>query len=279
MKKESKREKDSIKKNKEDLTMKDKNKKQIKKIEDSLDVPKDKRVYPWANFNVRFYSDRVLEKHHIAYDNYDRLWIYNKSEGMWMDKAEKDIAKVLRKEILEEKHLKTQCVNEVINDIKGREYDRFSYEEPDNSLIPFANKICDLKKKKLLKYGPEYFFINKLPVDVDKKGKCPNIDKIFADLVGDDKKEILYELAAYCLYRGYPYQKIFLLVGDGSNGKSTYKTILSRLLGIRNVCSVSLNELISSQFGTSQLYKKYLNLCGLKIKQNSRLYGHENSRA
>ena len=220
------------------------------------------KVYPWAKFNVRFYSDRVLERYHIACDKYDRLWIYNENDNMWVDGAEKDITEVLRNDILREKHITTRNVNEVINDIKGRTFDRYSYAEPDKDLIPFANKIYNLKNNKFLSYSPNYFFINKFPVDIDKKGKCPTIDKIFADLVGNDRKDILYELAAYCLYRGYPYQKIFLLVGDGSNGKSTYKTILSRLLGYRNVCSVSLGELVFSKFGTSQLYKKYLNLCG-----------------
>ncbi len=242
--------------------MKDKATKQLKDIENLFDFPKNKGRHPFGSFNVRFYSDKVISKYHIACDKYNRLWIYNKNDGIWLDGAEKDITEVLRNKILEEKHLSTKNVNEVINDIRGRSFDRFDYEEPDNDLIPFANKGCDIKKKRLFSYRPKYFFINKFPVDIDMKGKCPTIDKIFTDLVGEDKKEILYELAAYCMYRGYPYQKIFILIGNGSNGKSTYKEILSKLIGHRNICSVSIGELVNSKFGTSQLHKKYLNLCG-----------------
>jgi putative DNA primase/helicase len=74
--------------------------------------------------------------------------------------------------------------------------------------------------------------------------------------------ETLYELIAYALWRGYPYQKFWLLVGPGSNGKGVYLTIFTRLLGSENISCVSLREIQNSNFAAGTLHRKLANLSG-----------------
>jgi len=118
-----------------------------------------------------------------------------------------------------------------------------------------------LRNGKTLDFNPRYFFINKLGVNYDAENKeCPNVDKLFREIVLKEDIITLYEIIAYCFYRGYPYPKSFMLYGNGANGKSTFARVLTRILGRENVSSVSLETLETSPFGISQLYGKLANI-------------------
>lgn len=65
----------------------------------------------------------------------------------------------------------------------------------------------------------------------------------------------------YSLYRKYNYQKMFMLVGSGANGKSTLLNILHSMLGSDNVSNVSIDEIASGhRFVAWRLYNKMANI-------------------
>jgi putative DNA primase/helicase len=53
-----------------------------------------------------------------------------------------------------------------------------------------------------------------------------------------------------------------MLLGSGSNGKSTFLAMLRRLLGRRNVSSVPLQAFGESRFAAAEVYGKLANVCG-----------------
>jgi putative DNA primase/helicase len=55
-------------------------------------------------------------------------------------------------------------------------------------------------------------------------------------------------------------QKALLLVGDGSNGKSTLINLIKAFTGHENVSAVSLQELENNRFSKADLYNKLVNL-------------------
>ncbi len=229
---------------------------------DFKDIELDKIIESMNKFASRPYSNKILCEHNIRFDEFKRLWIYDEKNGIWLLNAEEDINSILRNGILKDDHIKGHNVEEIIKDIKGLTFSREKTDEPDPNLVPFKDKIYDIDKDEFLDYGPEYFFINKLPINIDNDNKeYPIIDKMFDDFVGD-RKNTLYELCAYCMYRDYPFQKFFILLGEGRNGKSTFCSVLSRFLGQDNVSSASLDELTYNKFGPSQLHGKLLNICG-----------------
>lgn len=228
-----------------------------------IDTVKYSKLSKKGNFIANEYAEKVLEDFELVYDEFGRLWMYDEESGIWLENAEKDLDTILRARYLEEKYQKKYFVEEVIAQIKARVFGRGIFCEPDLNLIPFNDKIYDLNKDKLLSYSKKYFFTSKLPASIDiKVAKCPTIDRIFKELLGDDNCYVLYQIAAYCLYRAYPLQQAFFLVGDGRNGKSTFINILERFLGEENVSSVSLWGLEHNNFYISQLYGKLLNNCG-----------------
>ena len=88
---------------------------------------------------------------------------------------------------------------------------------------------------------------------------------MFTDWVGEDNKQLLYEIIAYSCYQGYPIQTLFCLIGIGRNGKSTFLKILKNFIGQDNCCSTELDLIAgehSSRFETFKMYKKLLCFMG-----------------
>jgi len=219
-----------------------------------------------SRFNPRPYSLDILAKHSLKYDRKRRFWTYNKEADIWYEEAEIILNSILRKRILGDDDYKRYCVAEIIDDLKGLttiEGIPGIPEEPEPYLIPFKNKIYNLKTDQFVDYSPDYFFINKLNSRINTKNReCPTIDRIFKDLVAPDDVKTLYEILAYCLYRAYPYPKVFILYGSGGNGKTAYLKIITRLLGRENISLAASDELQYNRFASSQLFGKMLNISG-----------------
>jgi len=113
------------------------------------------------------------------------------------------------------------------------------------------------------------------------KELAPKSFKAFMDWVkkpGEDEKDayprvaLLLEIIGYTLYsHEYPFHKIVLLVGDGSNGKSTYVRLIETILGKQNVTSINMAYLDPriNRFAASSLHNKLANLSTEPIKERS----------
>ncbi|MEM4570713.1 MAG: phage/plasmid primase, P4 family [Desulfurococcaceae archaeon] len=151
-----------------------------------------------------------------------------------------------------------------------------SLMEPSPDLIvthkvPWELKPDILKKARegLLKYVP--------PKDINDlvelfKALAPKSFKAFLNWVkkpGEDEKDayprvvLLLEIIGYTLYpHDYPFHKAILLVGEGSNGKSTYLKLIETILSKANVSNVSLSDLdpLINRFAAADLYNKLANI-------------------
>jgi putative DNA primase/helicase len=211
-------------------------------------------------FMPSLYAKKILAKYKVIYDKHKRLWFYDQEEGIWKDNFETLCRSILRKGLLASFDSQVH-ENEVIFALRDLSYEENIPEEPACYLIPFKNKIYDLRKDKLYDFKPGYFFINKLGVNYNPKNKdYPNIDNLFKQIVGKREVITLKEIIAYTMFRDYPYPKAFMLYGNGANGKSTYCQVVRKVIGNENVSSVSLNTLIYNTFGTAGLYGKLINI-------------------
>lgn len=232
-------------------------------IKDKITVIKVVQNLPKSRFNPRPYSIHILSIHQLKYDKYKRFWIYDNKLGIWKDQAELILNSILRKKILGNTDYKRYCVGEVIADLKGLTYDSVEPQEPKPHLISFNNGIYDIENDRFTEYSPDYFFINKLPVNFNTKHrKCPTVDRIFNELVAPKDVVTLFEIIAYSFYRAYPYPKLFFLYGSGGNGKTAYTKLIKRILGKDNISLVSCNDLQNNRFASSQLHGKFCNISG-----------------
>jgi putative DNA primase/helicase len=121
--------------------------------------------------------------------------------------------------------------------------------------IQFRDTAYDLKGH-THRVNHKYFFTNPIPYSLSERPETPVMDKLFTDWVGEEQKQTLYEIIAYCCYRDYPIQSIFCLYGTGRNGKSKFLGIIKKFLGLKNICSSELDILSESRFEAFKLYKK-----------------------
>ena len=156
----------------------------------------------------------------------------------------------------------------------------------DHHLLLFRNKVIDWRA---IVYGgrlavydpsPDLMVYHRIPweIDVDVltrglgrskeelvrevEAELREVTDIFKSWVGE-KWMLLYEIIGYTLLAGeYPLNKAVMLVGEGSNGKSTYLGIVERLLGKDNVVSVKLQSLTNEKdrFMVGLLYGKMANI-------------------
>ncbi|MEM1687000.1 MAG: phage/plasmid primase, P4 family [Zestosphaera sp.] len=80
---------------------------------------------------------------------------------------------------------------------------------------------------------------------------------------------LLLEGIGYTLYpHEYPLHRAFLLIGDGSNGKSTYLRLIESILSRENIASVNLTQLDPSvnRFAAADLYGKLANISSEPIR-------------
>lgn len=121
--------------------------------------------------------------------------------------------------------------------------------------VQFKNKIIDIKTKQETDATPEYFNTNPIPWTLAITDETPVIDKLFTDWQGE-KKQILYEVIAYCLLADYPIHIIITMIGSGRNGKTQYQKIIERFLGQDNITSAELDSLVKERFESAKLYRK-----------------------
>lgn len=231
--------------------------------QETLSSPSDK-YFEKGKYSGRFIpqklaEDLMQETTFITCNDNGDIYYYDENEGIWRSNAE-HLIKKLGTTLLKEE-TKRSYLLETISYIQAQTYiDRKMFDSPPLNLVPLKNGVLDLETRTLKPYLREYYFTSKLPIIYNPDAKCPKINKFIGEIVSESDKELLYEIPAYCLYRGYPIQKAFMLVGVGANGKSTYLQLIIAILGKENVSAITLQTLEANRFAGAQLYKKLANI-------------------
>ena len=137
-------------------------------------------------------------------------------------------------------------------------------KEVKKTWIQFKNKIIDFETDEKIEATPEYFITNPIPWELpqDNDFLTPVMDKIFTEWVGEDYKQTLFEIIAYCLIPDYPIHRLFCFIGEGLNGKSCFLRLIEKFIGKDNITSTELDSLLRSRFELAKLYKKLVCIMG-----------------
>lgn len=130
--------------------------------------------------------------------------------------------------------------------------------------IVLENGIYWWQDDKLEDHSSALGALTKLPIKHDPIAKPHSFLEWLGQVLGDDAElhRHMWEVLGYLLMTGNPLQKIFLLYGEGGNGKGTMLRVLRRLLGRANYSSISMHQLVDDRFATSGLYGKTANISG-----------------
>jgi len=127
--------------------------------------------------------------------------------------------------------------------------------------LTLKNGLFDLNEQALIPHTPEIFTANPLPYEFDPDATCDLWLKYLNDVLLGDQTTITFvqQAVGYCFLKEILTPALFLLIGEGSNGKSVFVNTIQNLFGNENVSNISLNQL-SNEYYTLKLFGKMVNL-------------------
>ena len=129
------------------------------------------------------------------------------------------------------------------------------------NMIAFSNGLYDLRDGSFRGFTPDVVITNKIPWPYNPAAYSELLDHTLDRLACNDPevRALLEEMVGYCLYRRNELGKAFILIGDKSNGKSTFLHVVKNMLGDANIASLDLKEL-GDRFKTAELFGKLANI-------------------
>jgi P4 family phage/plasmid primase-like protien len=209
---------------------------------------------------TKLLADAILEDAHFAQDAGGKL--YRFSGGAYRQHAERYVRRRV-KEILEGQassdKWSSHRANEVVEYIRADAPEL--WEKPPTDRVNVANGILHLKSRKLQSHTPDYLSSVQLPVEYDPAAECPAWDKFIAETFPHDAHQLAWEIAADLMTPERSRQKSLLLLGEGSNGKSTALRAYCAFVGSTNVTGLSLQKMEGDRFSVARLVGKLANVC------------------
>lgn len=190
-------------------------------------------------YNGKTFLHEKLAKFMIAENNIveinNKLCIYK--DGYYSN-YEKDIHLEIMNII---ENTKEQQRNEVIKTLKLIAPTK---ECSSPQYICVNNGIYDLETNQLLENNQKYIITNKIPYNYNSNAYNELVDKTLNKICcnNQDLRKLLEEMIGYTFYRTNELGKSFILVGYGSNGKSTLLAMIEKLLGVENYEKLSLED-------------------------------------
>lgn len=207
------------------------------------------------------YATAIMDKYvfKCMFDNKDLL-VYKDGVYLYNNKMAENTIEFECEKVMPEASIKR--ITEIVAMIKRRTFVRREDFDRDLELINCDNGIINIKTGKVIPHDPEFLFRNKCPVKYDPNYTTP--EKFFEFLrvsVGDSKQIIqIIESMACCLLRTSRFEKAFMHIGSGSNGKSTFLSVLEKIIGRTNIAHVSPHALERERFASADLENKMLNV-------------------
>ncbi|MCK5684390.1 hypothetical protein KAJ27_09720, partial [bacterium] len=127
--------------------------------------------------------------------------------------------------------------------------------------LTLKNGLYDLNKEELVPHTPSVFTTNLLPYEYDLNAKCPLWEKFLDDVFFGKQNVINFvkQAVGYSFLKDIPTAALFLLIGEGSNGKSVFINTTTNLFGEENVANVNLHQM-SDEYYIQDLFGKMVNL-------------------
>lgn len=209
---------------------------------------------------IKDLADQILKSDHFAVDPGGQLYVYEsgsyKPDGA--KRIERSVKRLLDRSDQNAKWSshRTREVAEYIKVDAPALWDR-----PKPELLNLTNGLFDLSTGTLRPHEPTHLSLVQLPVAFDPAATCPQWDRFIARVLPEDCQTLPFELAASAMRGAVSDQKAVLLVGQGSNGKSTLLAALVSFLGRENVSSLPLQRLEVDKFSVVRLLGKLANIC------------------
>lgn len=219
----------------------------------------------WINGNR--YAVHVLRNYDLMHHESERFYIYLRNH--WQALSANKMRRLMRNFFhrFEPYSWTTGIETAYMNTLKLECPEQDELFPPEN-YINVKNGLLDLRTLTIIPHSKQYFTTNQIPVEYNPKtpAKCPEFKKFLGEVFQYKNKpdkeliDLVQEIMGYCLSYGVQAHKMFLFVGEGSNGKSVLCNIMFKLAGgAKNVSSVAMGD-FEKTFARAQIVDKTLNI-------------------
>jgi putative DNA primase/helicase len=200
--------------------------------------------------------DEIISKHNIIY--IDQVGFYEWDSRVWQ-KTSDGIIKKYADELYGKRFATSQRVNAVSNLLKSRSICSAVFDR--NPVLTFQNGTLEIETGKFRDFSQADYCSIIMDYDYDAEARCPEWERFIEDVTDEEPRraENLQFIAGYTLFSDCRHQKVFILVGNGGNGKSVYLEIIQKLFGDKNVTHVEPTGL-AKEFERIRLKDSLLNI-------------------
>lgn len=201
-------------------------------------------------------TDEIISKHNIIY--IDQVGFYEWDSRVWL-KTSEVIIKNYADALYGKRFATSQRVNAVCNLLKSRSIMTIAFDR--NPVLTFQNGTLEIETGKFRDFSQADYCSVIMDYDYDAEAKCPHWERFIEDVTDEEPRraENLQFIAGYTLFSDCRHQKVFILVGNGGNGKSVYLEIIQKLFGDKNVTHVEPTGL-AKEFERIRLKDSLLNI-------------------
>ena len=136
-------------------------------------------------------------------------------------------------------------------------------------LIAVNNGIFNIKTKQFEPFNPNYFITSKLATNYNEEAlkNIENIKGVFdvdrwLNSIACGNSEIVnlyWEIFTEAINPNHTREKMVVLYGEGNNGKGTFQTLITNLIGLKNISTLTPHD-FSGEFKLEMLQGKVCNI-------------------
>lgn len=197
--------------------------------------------------------DEVKKEHNLK--TTEGAGFFEYSRGVWT-RTPDEIIKLHIKDALGRTFTTDSRMNSILGHLSAEVFTQEKFNA--QNVFNFTNGILDLRTGELLAHSPA--FMSSIQADYAyKPGEFAPLwdnflnsamelserDKYDMNAQNWKKKKLLQQIAGYILFTDCSHEKAFMLIGEGSNGKSVFINTLINVFGESNCSNLGISDLAS----------------------------------
>ena len=201
-------------------------------------------------------ADEIIEKHQLLYVN--NVGFYEWNGRVWQFLP--DLMAENYADVTYGKRFSTyNRVKAVKNLLKSRSVTEIAFDR--NPVLTFQNGTLEIETGRFRDFSQADYCSIIMDYAYDPEARCPQWESFIEDVTDEEPRraENLQFIAGYTLFSDCRHQKVFILVGNGGNGKSVYLELIQKLFGDNNVTHVEPTGL-AKEFERIRLKDSLLNI-------------------
>jgi putative DNA primase/helicase len=202
------------------------------------------------------YAEEIMKEFHFqTLDDTKEILVYD--HGVYKRGGENTIQQECQKRI---PNCTTYQVKEVTETIKRKTLISKEEFDRDPRILNVKNGLLNMDTGELSEHTPEYLSRKQLPILYNPKVGPVRFMQFLMTCLPDPRDRItVIEEMATILCQELNLERIYVHLGGGGNGKSTFFFVIERFCGKDNVSHISIHDLCTNRFARAELDGKFAN--------------------